>query len=216
MRLVILGPPGAGKGTQAASIVDTFDVVHISTGDIFRENIKNDTELGKKAKSYMDRGELVPDEVVNEIVVDRLKKDDVQKGFLLDGFPRTVNQAVALDAALEAMGQKLDRVINIVVDKNLLVERAVGRRVCPKCGRTYHVVNQPPKVEGKCDADGEKLIQRDDDTEETVKTRIGVYEKQTSPLIDYYKAQGLLLDVDGSGAIEEVFESIRSGLEQEV
>ncbi|MDQ0508843.1 adenylate kinase [Peptoniphilus ivorii] len=216
MRLVILGPPGAGKGTQAASIVDTFDVVHISTGDIFRENIKNDTELGKKAKSYMDRGELVPDEVVNEIVVDRLKKDDVQKGFLLDGFPRTVNQAVALDAALEAMGQKLDRVINIVVDKNLLVERAVGRRVCPKCGRTYHVVNQPPKVEGKCDADGETLIQRDDDTEETVKTRIGVYEKQTSPLIDYYKAQGLLLDVDGSGAIEEVFESIRSGLEQEV
>ncbi|VEJ36037.1 Adenylate kinase [Aedoeadaptatus ivorii] len=216
MRLVILGPPGAGKGTQAASIVDTFDVVHISTGDIFRENIKNDTELGKKAKSYMDRGELVPDEVVNEIVVDRLKKDDVQKGFLLDGFPRTVNQAVALDAALEAMGQKLDRVINIVVDKNLLVERTVGRRVCPKCGRTYHVVNQPPKVEGKCDADGETLIQRDDDTEETVKTRIGVYEKQTSPLIDYYKAQGLLLDVDGSGAIEEVFESIRSGLEQEV
>lgn len=216
MRLVILGPPGAGKGTQAASIVDTFDVVHISTGDIFRENIKNDTELGKKAKSYMDRGELVPDEVVNEIVVDRLKKDDVQKGFLLDGFPRTVNQAVALDAALEAMGQKLDRVINIVVDKNLLVERAVGRRVCPKCGRTYHVVNQPPKVEGKCDADGETLIQRDDDTEETVKTRIGVYEKQTSPLIDYYKAQGLLLDVDGSGAIAEVFESIRSGLEQEV
>ncbi len=215
MRLVILGPPGAGKGTQAASIVDTYDVVHISTGDIFRENIKNATELGKKAKSFMDRGELVPDEVVNEIVVDRLKKPDVAGGFLLDGFPRTVNQAVSLDAALEAMGTKLDRVINIQVASELLINRAVGRRVCPSCGRTYHVTNQKPKVEGICDDDGSKLIQRADDTEETVKKRIDVYERQTSPLIDYYKAQGLLLDVDGSKGIDDVFKQIRLGLEDE-
>ena len=215
MRLVILGPPGAGKGTQAASIVDTYQVVHISTGDIFRENIKNATELGKKAKSFMDRGELVPDEVVNEIVVDRLKKPDVAGGFLLDGFPRTVNQAVSLDAALEAMGTKLDRVINIQVASELLINRAVGRRVCPSCGRTYHVTNQKPKVEGICDDDGSKLIQRADDTEETVKKRIDVYERQTSPLIDYYKAQGLLLDIDGSKAIDDVFEQIRRGLENE-
>ena len=215
MRLVILGPPGAGKGTQAASIVDTYQVVHISTGDIFRENIKNATELGKKAKSFMDRGELVPDEVVNEIVVDRLKKPDVAGGFLLDGFPRTVNQAVSLDAALEAMGTKLDRVINIQVASELLINRAVGRRVCPSCGRTYHVTNQKPKVEGICDDDGRKLIQRADDTEETVKKRIDVYERQTSPLIDYYKAQGLLLDVDGSKGIDDVFKQIRLGLEDE-
>lgn len=215
MRLVILGPPGAGKGTQAASIVNTYEVVHISTGDIFRENIKNATELGKKAKSFMDRGELVPDEVVNEIVVDRLKKPDVAGGFLLDGFPRTVNQAVSLDAALEAMGTKLDRVINIQVASDLLINRAVGRRVCPSCGRTYHVTNQQPKVEGICDDDGSKLIQRADDTEETVKKRIDVYERQTSPLIDYYKAQGLLLDVDGSKGIDDVFKQIRLGLEDE-
>ena len=215
MRLVILGPPGAGKGTQAASIVDTYQVVHISTGDIFRENIKNATELGKKAKSFMDRGELVPDEVVNEIVVDRLKKPDVAGGFLLDGFPRTVNQAVSLDAALEAMGTKLDRVINIQVASELLINRAVGRRVCPSCGRTYHVTNQKPKVEGICDDDGSELIQRADDTEETVKKRIDVYERQTSPLIDYYKAQGLLLDVDGSKGIDDVFKQIRLGLEDE-
>ena len=215
MRLVILGPPGAGKGTQAASIVDTYQVVHISTGDIFRENIKNATELGKKAKSFMDRGELVPDEVVNEIVVDRLKKPDVADGFLLDGFPRTVNQAVSLDAALEAMGTKLDRVINIQVASELLINRAVGRRVCPSCGRTYHVTNQKPKVEGICDDDGSKLIQRADDTEETVKKRIDVYERQTSPLIDYYKAQGLLLDVDGSKGIDDVFKQIRLGLGNE-
>ena len=215
MRLVILGPPGAGKGTQAASIVDTYDVVHISTGDIFRENIKNATELGKKAKSFMDRGELVPDEVVNEIVVDRLKKPDVAGGFLLDGFPRTVNQAVSLDAALEAMDTKLDCVINIRVASELLINRAVGRRVCPSCGRTYHVTNQKPKVEGICDDDGSELIQRADDTEETVKKRIDVYERQTSPLIDYYKAQGLLLDVDGSKGIDDVFKQIRLGLEDE-
>lgn len=212
MRLVILGPPGAGKGTQASSIVEEFGITHISTGDIFRENIKNNTELGVKAKSYMDKGQLVPDELVNEIVVDRLAKDDVQRGFLLDGFPRTVNQAVALDAALENMGTKLDRVININVDANLLIDRACGRRVCPTCGATYHISNNPPKEAGICDLDGAALIQREDDVEETVKTRIKVYEDQTSPLIDYYKAQGLLLDIDGSKDIQSVWEAIKEGL----
>lgn len=214
MRLVILGPPGAGKGTQATSIVEEFGITHISTGDIFRENIKNNTPLGAKAKSYMDKGLLVPDELVNEIVVDRIARDDVQNGFLLDGFPRTVNQAVALDAALENMGTKLDRVINIIVDRDLLIERACGRRVCPKCGTTYHVSNNPPKVAGICDLDGATLIQREDDVEETVKTRIGVYEEQTSPLIDYYKAQGLLLDIDGSKEIASVWDEIKEGLKQ--
>lgn len=214
MRLVILGPPGAGKGTQATSIVEEFGITHISTGDIFRENIKNNTELGAKAKSYMDKGQLVPDELVNEIVVDRLARDDVQKGFLLDGFPRTVNQAVALDAALENMGTKLDRVINIIVDGNLLIDRACGRRVCPTCGATYHISNNPPKEAGICDLDGATLIQREDDVEETVKTRIEVYENQTSPLIDYYKAQGLLLDIDGAKDIESVWASIKEGLSQ--
>lgn len=214
MRLVILGPPGAGKGTQATSIVEEFGITHISTGDIFRENIKNNTELGAKAKSYMDKGQLVPDELVNEIVVDRLARDDVQKGFLLDGFPRTVNQAVALDAALENMGTKLDRVINIIVDGNLLIDRACGRRVCPTCGATYHISNNPPKEAGICDLDGATLIQREDDVEETVRTRIEVYENQTSPLIDYYKAQGLLLDIDGAKDIESVWASIKEGLSQ--
>lgn len=214
MRLVILGPPGAGKGTQAASIVEEFDVKHISTGDIFRENIKNETELGTKAKSYMDQGLLVPDELVNEIVVDRIAKDDVKNGFLLDGFPRTVNQAVALDAALENMGTKLDRVINIIVDSELLIERACGRRVCPECGATYHISNNPPASPGICDEDGATLIQRKDDVEETVKTRIQVYEDQTSLLVDYYKAQGLLLDIDGGKEIAAVWEDIKAGLKQ--
>lgn len=216
MRLVILGPPGAGKGTQAASIIKEYNVVHISTGDIFRENIKNDTELGREAKKYMDQGQLVPDEVVNAIVVDRLKKDDCKNGFLLDGFPRTVNQAVSLDAALENMNTKLDKVINIQVPAELLIERATGRRVCKQCGHTYHIVNNPPKVEGICDFDGSELIQREDDTEETVTKRIEVYEKQTAPLIDYYKAQGLIVDIDGTQSIEDVFSDIKTALDKEI
>ncbi|KXO15978.1 adenylate kinase [Peptoniphilus sp. GNH] len=213
MRLVILGPPGAGKGTQAQYIVDEYKIPHISTGDIFRENIKNGTDLGKKAKSYMDNGHLVPDELVNEIVADRLRKDDCKDGFLLDGYPRTVSQAVVLDSELAKMGKALDRVINVEVPAKILIKRAVGRRICKTCGATYHTEFNPPKVAGKCDSDGTDLIQRDDDTEETVKTRIEVYENQTAPLIDYYKAQALLLTVDGQGDIKEVFQAIKKGLE---
>ncbi|WBW49624.1 adenylate kinase [Peptoniphilus equinus] len=212
MKLVILGPPGAGKGTQAESIVEKFNIPHISTGDIFRENIKNETELGTKAKSYMDKGLLVPDSLVIEIVEDRLSKADAKDGFLLDGFPRTVQQAVSLDAFLDKMGTNLDRVINITVDPAALIERAVGRRVCKTCGATYHIKFNPPKEEGICDKDGTKLIQRDDDTEETVKTRIQVYSDQTSPLIDYYKAQSLILNIDGNQAIDKVFSDIENGL----
>ena len=213
MKLVILGPPGAGKGTQAEYIVERYNIPHISTGDIFRENIKNNTELGKEAKSYMDKGLLVPDDLVIALVEDRLNKDDAKEGFLLDGFPRTVAQAVSLDSILDKNEDKLTKVINISVDPEILIERAVGRRVCKTCGMTYHVKFNPPKEEGVCDKDGTKLIQRDDDTEETVKTRISVYFDQTAPLIDYYRAQNLLIDIDGAKDIDKVFDDIVIGLE---
>lgn len=213
MKLVILGPPGAGKGTQAEYIVEKYNIPHISTGDIFRENIKNNTELGKKAKSYMDKGLLVPDDLVIALVEDRLNKEDAKEGFLLDGFPRTVAQAVSLDSILDKNEDKLTKVINISVDPEILIERAVGRRVCKTCGMTYHVKFNPPKEEGICDKDGTKLIQRDDDTEETVKTRISVYFDQTAPLIDYYRAQNLLIDIDGAKDIDKVFDDIVIGLE---
>lgn len=212
MKLVILGPPGAGKGTQADYIIKKYNIPHISTGDIFRENIKNNTELGVKAKSYMDKGLLVPDELVIDLVEDRIKKSDAKDGFLLDGFPRTVAQAVSLDAILDADGDKLTKVININVDPEILIERACGRRVCKTCGATYHVKFNPPKVEGICDNDGKELIQRDDDNEETVKKRIEVYFDQTAPLIDYYNAQGLLIDVNGAQDIDKVFDDIVTGL----
>lgn len=213
MRLVILGPPGAGKGTQADRIIQEHNIPHISTGDILRENIANETELGKKAKGYMDQGTLVPDELVIGLVLERLKEDDVKDGFLLDGFPRTVSQAVVLDAELEELGTSLDRVINLDVDPSVLIERATARRVCPVCGSTYSTIANPPKVEGICDKDGAELIIRDDDNEETVKRRIEVYQDQTSPLIDYYKAQGTLISVDGSKGIEEIATEISEGLQ---
>ncbi|MDO5715216.1 MAG: adenylate kinase [Tissierellia bacterium] len=212
MKLVILGPPGAGKGTQADYIIEKYDIPHISTGDIFRENIKNETELGKKASSYMDKGLLVPDELVIDLVEDRISKEDCKDGFLLDGFPRTVAQAVSLDAILDKQGTQLNRVINIDVKPEILIDRAVGRRICKTCGATYHVSFNPPKEEGFCDKDHTKLVQRPDDTAETVKTRIQVYFDQTAPLIDYYQAQGLLLNVDGAKDIDKVFEDIVNGL----
>ncbi len=212
MRLVLLGPPGVGKGTQASNIVKKYNIPHISTGDIFRANIKEGTELGKTAKEFMDKGLLVPDEIVVSIVKDRLSKEDCQNGFLLDGFPRTVEQAEALDNELSKMGIKLDKVVNIDADEDILIDRVTGRRICKKCGATYHIKNMPPKVEGICDIDGETLYQRDDDKVETVKTRIQVYLKQTQPLINYYKNKGLILDIDGTKPIDEIFQTIVNSL----
>lgn len=208
MRLILLGPPGAGKGTQAIKISDEYSIPHISTGDIFRENIKNDTELGKKAKSFMDKGQLVPDELVIEIVKDRLSKEDCKVGFLLDGFPRTVAQANSLSEELEKLGMSLDNVINIVVESDDLIERAVGRRVCKDCGASYHIKFNPSKKEGVCDRCDGSTYQRDDDTEETVKNRINVYTEQTKPLTDYYNDKKILLNIDGNKSIDSVFGDI--------
>lgn len=215
MRLVLLGPPGAGKGTQASAIVEKYKIPHISTGDIFRENIKTGTDLGKEAKGYMDKGLLVPDEIVVSIVRDRLTKDDCKEGFLLDGFPRTVNQAVDFDARLMDMETQLDKVINIDTNPDVLIERATGRRICKQCGRTYHVKYNKPEVDGVCDDDNEPLLQRDDDKEETVKKRIEVYMEQTQPLIDYYSKKRLLFNVDGNKSIDEIFEDIARELERD-
>ena len=212
MRLILLGPPGAGKGTQASAIVKEYNIPHISTGDIFRSNIKEGTDLGRKAKEYIDKGLLVPDEVVISIVKDRLAEEDCKSGFLLDGFPRTLEQGEALDTTLDEMNISLDKVVNIEVELKDLVGRAVGRRICRNCGATYHVEFNPPKNEGKCDVCSGELYQRDDDTEETVKKRFSVYQEQTKPLIDYYSKKGLILNVDGSKGIEEISNSILEGL----
>jgi adenylate kinase len=209
MRLILLGPPGAGKGTQAANIVQEYNLPHISTGDIFRANIKQGTDLGQRAKAYMDKGELVPDSLVVELVEDRLSKEDTQVGFMLDGFPRTIYQAEALDAVLMNMGTSLDYVINIVVDPSVLVERAVGRRICKDCGATYHVKFNPSKEEGVCDVCGGPLYQRSDDTKETVTNRIEIYENETAPLVAYYKAADKLVSIDGLQDIDKVFEDIQ-------
>lgn len=208
MNLILLGPPGAGKGTQAAKIIEKYEIPHISTGDIFRENIKEGTPLGKKAQEYMNRGELVPDSLVIEIATDRLTKDDCKEGFLLDGFPRTVEQAEALDKFLAEDGKKVDHVLNIDVEADILMKRLTGRRVCKGCGATFHITNIPPKVEGVCDVCGEELYQRDDDTEETVANRIEVYNSQTKPLIDYYEKSGNISHLDGSVDPDELLAEI--------
>jgi len=212
LRLILLGPPGAGKGTQASGIINKYNIPHISTGDIFRKNIKEGTDLGKQAKEYMDKGLLVPDELVVGLVKNRLTENDTENGFLLDGFPRTVAQAEALDTELKNLGWSLDNVINIKVSKDELVERAVGRRICKDCGATYHIKFNPPTIPGKCDVCGGELYQRDDDNEETVTKRIEVYENQTSPLIEYYNKQGVLLNIDGSQNIDKVFDDIVDAL----
>ena len=212
LRTILLGPPGAGKGTQAAKIVEKYHIPHISTGDIFRENIKNGTELGKKAQEYMNRGELVPDDLVIEIATTRLLADDCAEGFLLDGFPRTVYQAEKLDEFLAAHGSKIDKVLDIAVEKEELMVRLTGRRVCKACGESYHVVNIPPKKEGICDVCGGPLVQRADDNAETVANRIEVYEAQTMPLIEYYEKAGNIAHIDGATGLESVFADIVKAL----
>lgn len=210
MKIIMLGAPGAGKGTQADKICAKYNIPHISTGDIFRANIKNNTELGQKAKPYMDKDELVPDELVVDLVVDRIKADDCTNGYVLDGFPRTIPQAEALDAALAAINDKVDYAINVEVPDENIINRMSGRRACVACGATYHIVHIPTKVEGVCDKCGAELILRDDDKPETVKNRLNVYHEQTQPLIDYYTAKNVLHEVDGTKAMEDVFSSIVS------
>ena len=208
MRIIMLGAPGAGKGTQAKKIAEKYGIPHISTGDIFRANIKNGTELGQKAKGYMDQGLLVPDELVVDLVADRVKQGDCKNGYVLDGFPRTIPQAEALDHALAEMGEKMDYAINVEVPDENIVNRMSGRRACVDCGATYHIVYAPTKEDGVCDKCGGSLILRDDDKPETVKKRLGVYHDQTQPLIDYYTNAGILKEVDGTIEIEDVFGEI--------
>ncbi|EEO1853506.1 adenylate kinase [Listeria monocytogenes] len=205
MKLVLMGLPGAGKGTQAEQIVEKYNIPHISTGDMFRAAMKNNTELGKKAKSFMDNGDLVPDEVTNGIIRERLAEDDAKNGFLLDGFPRTVEQAEELENILNDLGTELDAVINIEVDKDVLMKRLTGRWICRTCGKTYHEIYNPPKVPGKCDLDGGELYQRDDDKKETVEKRLNVNMKQTKPLLDFYSEKGKLHNINGEQDIKDVF-----------
>ncbi|PLR65763.1 MULTISPECIES: adenylate kinase [Bacillaceae] len=205
MNLVLMGLPGAGKGTQAERIVEKYEIPHISTGDMFRAAIKDETELGLKAKSFMDQGALVPDEVTIGIVRERLGKNDCEKGFLLDGFPRTVAQAQALEEILSDLDRKIDYVINIEVDKDILMERLTGRRICKQCGSTYHLVFNPPAVEGICDKCGGELYQRADDNEETVANRLEVNLKQTQPLLNFYEEKGYLRNINGQQDIKQVF-----------
>ncbi|MED4456303.1 adenylate kinase [Metabacillus fastidiosus] len=213
MNLVLMGLPGAGKGTQAERIVESYEIPHISTGDMFRAAIKEETELGLQAKSFMDKGELVPDEVTIGIVRERLGKNDCEKGFLLDGFPRTVAQADALEGILEDLDKKIDYVINIDVNKDILMDRLTGRRICKQCGSTYHLVFNPPAVDGVCDKCGGELYQRADDNEETVANRLEVNLKQTEPLLSFYREKGYLRNINGEQDIHKVFEDVKKLLE---
>lgn len=204
MNIILMGLPGAGKGTQASEIVKKYPIPHISTGDMFRKAIREETELGKKAKSFMDRGELVPDEVTVGIVKERLSEDDAKKGFLLDGFPRTIDQAEALNDIMSDLNREIEAVINIEVPEEELMNRLTGRRICEKCGTTYHLVFNPPKVEGVCDLDGGKLYQREDDNPETVSNRLKVNIKQSKPILEYYDQKGVLKNIDGAKDINDV------------
>ena len=213
MKIIMLGAPGAGKGTQAKKIAEKYGIPHISTGDIFRANIKNQTELGRKAKSYMDQGALVPDELTLELIMDRFTNDDCKNGYVLDGFPRTIPQAEALTKALADKQDAVDFAINVDVPDEAIVSRMSGRRACLACGGTYHIKFNPTKVEGICDACGGELVLRNDDKPETVQKRLDVYHEQTQPLIDYYQTQNILKEVDGTLALEEVFQAIIAILE---
>jgi adenylate kinase len=212
MNIILLGPPGAGKGTQAKMLIDKYQIPQISTGDILRAAVKEGTPLGKEAKSYMDKGGLVPDSVVIGIVEERIQEPDCVKGYMLDGFPRTVPQAEALDGMLSNLSAQIDHVVSIEVASEELIKRLTGRRTCRECGAGYHVMFDPPKAEGVCDKCGGDLYQRDDDNEATVKSRLDVYESQTLPLIDYYKVQGKIRPIDGVGEMKEIFERITTVL----
>ena len=214
MQIVLFGPPGAGKGTQAKFLAEEFNVPHISTGDILRENVKKGTALGMKAKSYMDKGELVPDQLLNDLVRSRLEEPDTKKGFLLDGYPRTIPQAKALDEIMDDLNRKLTAVLNIDVGTGALVKRLSGRRICRGCAASYHVSFNPPKVPDTCDTCAGELYQRADDTEDAIKNRLAVYKKQTQPVLDYYKKKGILVDIDGDREIEEVKADAIKALEQ--
>ncbi|MGN0157367.1 MAG: adenylate kinase [Lachnospiraceae bacterium] len=212
MKIIMLGAPGAGKGTQAKMIADKYAVPHVSTGDIFRANIKNGTELGLEAKKYMDQGQLVPDELTVKILLDRVAQDDCKNGYVLDGFPRTIPQAEVLDEALTKLGDKIDFAINVDVPDENIIKRMSGRRACVNCGATYHIEHVPPKTEGICDRCGKELILRDDDKPETVKNRLKVYHDQTQPLIDFYTKKGILKSVDGTKDMNDVFAAITAFL----
>ena len=214
MNIILMGLPGAGKGTQASEIVKKFPIPHISTGDMFRKAIKDETDLGKEAKSYMDRGELVPDEVTVGIVKERISEDDAKKGFLLDGFPRTIDQAESLNQIMSELDREIDAVINIEVPEEELMNRLTGRRICEKCGTTYHLVFNPPKVDGICDIDGGKLYQRKDDNPETVSNRLSVNVKQSKPILEYYDEKGVLKNIDGAKDIDEVTKDVIDILDQ--
>ncbi len=214
--IILLGPPASGKGTQATRLEDKLGIPHVASGDLFRYNLKNETELGLKAKTYMDKGELVPDDVTIAMVLDRLSREDCEGGALLDGFPRTIPQAEALDDALAEENGAIDLVLNIQVPEDVLIKRVTGRRLCRQCGASYHLTYQPPKEPGVCDKCGGELYQRDDDTEQTARKRLEVYREQTQPLVDYYEGQDLLVDIDGDQSIDEVTKSLVNAIEANV
>ena len=209
MKIIMLGAPGAGKGSQASRIAMEYQLPHISTGDIFRANLKEETELGKKAKSFMDKGELVPDDITIAMLLERIHKEDCKNGYILDGFPRTIPQAEALKEALAKKNEKIDLALDVEATDELIIKRMAGRRTCPACGAIYHIVTLPPKTEGICDRCGADLIQRKDDNEETVKNRLKIYHEVTEPLISYYKKEGILEEIDGAEELDKVFEKVK-------